>query len=251
LTHAERLPLPYQPGPGLLRDRIILITGATGAIGTVVSLAAAAAGATLIASARDPARLNAMCERIERAGGAAPRALALDLQGATLRDYQGIADLIGETYGRLDGLLLNAAMLGTLAPLPHYDSMVWARVMQVNLHGNFLLMRTMLPLLSAAADASLVLTSADVGRRGRAFWGAYAVSKFALEGLAQVAAAELEDSSVRVNTLDPGPVRSPLREAAYPGENAAALPSPDSTVPAFLYLLGPDSRGLSGHAFCI
>jgi NAD(P)-dependent dehydrogenase (short-subunit alcohol dehydrogenase family) len=251
LTRPERLPLPYEVPAGLLRDRVIFITGATGAIGAAVSLAAARAGARVIVCGRAVQRMNDLCDCIEQSGCAPPQAVALDLQGATLRDYEQLAECVGEAHGRLDGLVLNAAMLGTLAPLTHYDPMVWARVMQVNVHGNFLLMRTMLPLLSAAADASVVLTAADVGRRARAYWGAYAVSKFAVEGLAQVSAAELAGGPVRVNTLDPGPVRSPLRADAYPGEDPARLPAAERVAAAFLYLLGPDSRGVTGRAFYI
>jgi len=122
--------------------------------------------------------------------------------------------------------------------------------MQVNLNAPFLLTRACLGLLMKSPDASVVFTSDSVGRQGRAYWGAYGVSKFGIEGLSQILAQEMEtNTTVRVNTVNPGPTRTRLRTNAYPGENALALPTPDSLMPAYLYLLGPDSRGVTGRQF--
>ena len=154
-----------------------------------------------------------------------------------------------QRYGRLDGLLHNAAQLGALAPIEHADMQNWVRVLHVNLTAAFALTQVLLPALRASSDASLIFTSSGVGRRGRANWGAYAVSKFGVEGLSQVLADELRgNSAVRVNAINPGSTRTTMRRQAYPGENAETLPTPESIVNAYLWLLGPASRGVTGQS---
>jgi NAD(P)-dependent dehydrogenase (short-subunit alcohol dehydrogenase family) len=161
-----------------------------------------------------------------------------------------VADAVLERYGRLDGLLHNAAALGTLTPIEHYDVPTWCRVLHVNLTAAFALTQVLLPTLKRSPDASVVFTSSSVGRRARAYWGAYAVSKFGVEGLAQLLAAELEGiSQVRVNTLNPGRARTAMRRQAYPAEDADTLPHPSDLTGPYLALLGPASRGVTGRAF--
>jgi NAD(P)-dependent dehydrogenase (short-subunit alcohol dehydrogenase family) len=247
LRNAQRELFAYQPFPNVLTGRIILVTGATGGIGSAISFGLAAYGARLIVVGKTPLALDALCDRIERAGYLPPSAIALNQEGAGVADYDTIADSIRTHYARLDGMVLNAAMLGEPAPLSGADPMSWARVMQVNLHSNFLLLRSMLPQLAAAADASIVFTSADVGRHARAYWGAYAVSKCGLEGLMQVVAAESTATSIRANSIDPGATRTKLRTAAYPAEDSNAVPNAESLVPAYVYLLGPASKGVNGE----
>ena len=125
----------------------------------------------------------------------------------------------------------------------------WVKVMHVNVTAMFALTQVLLPALRASSDASVICTSSGVGRRGRAYWGAYSVSKFALEGFVQVLADELEKTSVRVNSVDPGRCRTPMRRQAYPSENPDTLPAPETIVDPFVALLGPRSRGVSGRAF--
>ncbi len=195
------------------------------------------------------AKLERVYDEIEQAGGARPALAPLDLSKAGLAQYEQLADTITEEFGRLDGLLHNATELGTLTPLALYNLDLWAKVMHVNLNAPFLLTRACLDLLKKSQDASIVFSTADVGRRSRAYWGAYAVSQFALEGLMQTWADELEGTAIRVNSINPGKVHTALRTRAYPGENPAGLAKPEEIMSSYLYLMGPDSRGVSGRAF--
>ncbi|HXY76953.1 MAG TPA: YciK family oxidoreductase, partial [Steroidobacteraceae bacterium] len=174
----------------------------------------------------------------------------LNLETALARDYDAVADAIEERYGRLDGLLHNAALLGTLTPIEHYDMATWCRVLHVNVTAAFALTQVLLPALRKSADASVVFTASSVGRHARAYWGAYAVSKFALEGLSQVLGDELEGTShVRVNTLNPGRARTAMRRSAYPAEDIETVPLPSSLTDPYIALLGPASHGVTGQAF--
>ena len=240
----------HTPPKDLLSERIILITGAGDGIGRAAALACAAHGATVVLLGRTIRKLEETYDQIEQAGHPQAAIYPMNLEGATPKDHGDLAATLETEFGRLDGLLHNAALLGTLAPIAHQDVELWFKVMQVNLHAPFLLTRACLGLLMKSPDASLLFTSDSVGRRGRAYWGAYGVAKFGLEGLSQILAQELEtNTTVRVNSIDPGPTGTRLRTQAYPGENALALPTPESIMPAYLYLLGPDSRGVTGQQF--
>lgn len=240
----------YQPPHDLLNDRVILITGAGDGIGRAVAQACAAHGATVILLGRTIAKLEAVYDTIEQAGHPQPAIYPMNLEGATAKDYADLAATLEREFGRLDGLLHNAAILGALSPIAHQDADLWFKVMQVNLNAPFLLTRACLGLLMQAPDASVVFSSDSVGRQGRAYWGAYGVSKFGIEGLSQILAQEMEtNTQVRVNTLDPGPVRTRMRTQAYPGENALANPAPEEIVDAYLYLLGPASKGITGRQY--
>ncbi len=162
-----------------------------------------------------------------------------------------MVERIEEDFGRLDGLLHNASRLGDRTPLEYYKPDEWERVMRTNVTGAFLLSQAMIPLLRAAPDASVVFTSSSVGRKGRANWGAYAISKFATEGLMETLADELDDArtAVRVNSLNPGATRTYMRHLAYPAEDPASNPEPDAIMDAYLYLMGPDSKGVTGQQF--
>ena len=161
-----------------------------------------------------------------------------------------MAETLTREFGHLNGMLHNAATLGTLTPLEHYNVQEWYRVLQVNLTARFLLTQACMGLLKAADDASVVFTSADVGRHARAYWGAYAVSNFGNEALMQLLADECEvNTAVRVNSVDPGAVLTQMRRAAYPAEDPTTLPVPEVVLPTYLYLMGPDSRGVTGEAF--
>lgn len=240
---------PYTPAPDLLTSRRILITGAGDGIGRAAALACARHGARVILLGRTARKLEKVYDEIEQRGAAQPALLPLDLATATPSHYEQVAQTIEQEFGGLDGLLHNAADAGTLTPLEHYTPEMWFRVMQVNLNAAWLLTRACLPLLHRSPDASVVFTTSEVGRRGRAYWGGYAVSCFGLEGLTQVLADECAaEGRIRVNSLDPGTVRTGMRSRLYPGEDRDALPAPETIMPAYLYLLGPDSRGVSGKA---
>lgn len=234
---------------GELAGRVIAITGATGGIGRALALACVREGAEVVLLARNEAKLrgvHAECEAI-----APCRALMaqLDLEKAIARDYDRIADAIGQRYGRLDGLVHCAALLGTLTPVDQYDVPTWCKVMHVNLTAAFALTQVLLPALRKSQDASVIFTSSGVGRKGKAYWGAYAVSKFAIEGFSQVLADELSgNSKIRVNTVNPGRARTVMRRQAYPSEDINSLPQPETLLEPFIRLLGPRGAGVTGQA---
>ena len=243
-------PRGYLPAPGDFKGRAILVTGASDGIGRAVALALARAGAQVILHGRNVRKLEAVHAEIEKMGAPEASIVPLDLERALAADYEAVANAIDQRYGRLDGLLHNAALLGTLTPIEQYDVPTFMRVMHVNLTAAFVLTRQLLPLLRASADAAVLFTTSGVGNRGRAYWGAYSISKFAVEGFAQVLSQELENtSSVRVNVIDPGKVRTTMRRQAYPSEAPESLPTADSLVNAWLALLGPASRGVTGQRF--
>lgn len=240
-------PRLHRAAPDELAGRVIAITGAGDGIGRAVALACAAHGAEVVLTGRTVGKLEKAYDEIVAAGGAEPIIAPLDLEKATAREYDALAAAIASRYGRLDGLLHNASLLGDLAPIEHYDVPLWTRVLHVNVTAAFALTQVLLPQLRAAPDASVVFTSSSVGRRGRAYWGAYAVSKFAIEGLSQVLADELGGTtSVRVNAINPGATRTAMRRAAYPAEDPATAALPAAITAAYVCLLGPASKGKTG-----
>lgn len=245
------------PSPGLprtdkppLSGRVILVTGASSGIGRALSIAAAASGAQVVLCGRSVRKLESVHDAIVAAGSPRPSIAPLDFERAAAEQYAAVADGLHASFGRLDGLAHLAAQLGERAPIEHYDVPTWMRVMHVNLNAAFILTRTLLPLLRASADASVVFTGSSVSVRGRAYWGAYAAAKFGLEGLMQVLADETATTTnIRVNSVNPGKVRTPLRALAYPGEDPATVPAPEDVLAPYLYLLGPESRGVTGRRF--
>jgi NAD(P)-dependent dehydrogenase (short-subunit alcohol dehydrogenase family) len=243
-------PRTYTASPDLLRDRIVLITGASDGIGKAVALAAAAHGATVILHGRNVRKLEAVYDTIVNAGQPRPSILPLDLEKAGPTEYEQLVAAMDKEFGRLDVLLHNAGMLGERAPIEHYDVAKWLRTMHVNVNAPFILTRSCLPLLRRSQDASIVFTSSGVVPRPRAFWGAYLVSKWGSDGLMHLLADEMESTpTLRVNSINPGKVRTNMRLQAYPAEDRSTLPAPESIVAPYLYLFGPDSRGVSGEVF--
>ncbi len=223
-----------------LTDRIVLVTGAAEGLGRAVALGAAAQGATLVLSDRNESDLEPLYDAIELAGGAQPAILPLDLEAADAEGFGAAADLVGDCFGRLDGLVHCAAFAPFLSRIDDYDASEWERVLRINLTAPFLLTQACLPLLRASKDAAILFTSDRVGRVGKAYWGAFAAAKFGIEGLAQVLADELDGGSpIRVACLDPGVLRTALRARLYPGEDPRGLPTPESAVPLYLELLRP------------
>lgn len=240
----------YQAPSSLLKDKVILVTGAGDGIGKVIAQTYAKHGATVLLLGRTTSKLEAVYDAIVGAGHPEPAILPVNLEGAVEADYQNIADTIDKEFGRLDGLVLNASLLGSMTPIEQYESEVWQKVMQVNVHASFLLVKTLIPLLSAAPEPSIIFTSSSVGRKGRAFWGAYSVSKFATEGLAQILADEhdAKDDFIKVNVINPGATRTNMRASAYPAENPMSLKAPEAIMPLYLYLMGSDSAGVTGQS---
>lgn len=240
--------LSYSPPPDLLRNRIVLITGASDGIGKAVARAAAAHGATVILHGRNVRKLEAVYDSILKAGAPRPSILPLDFEKAGPAEYEQLVAAIEKEFGRLDVLLHNAGMLGERAPIEHYDVAKWMRTLHVNVNAPFILTRSCLPLLKRSQDPSIVFTSSGVVARPRAFWGAYLVSKWASDGLMHMLADELENApAMRVNSINPGKVKTNMRLQAYPAEDRSKLPEADSIVAPYLYLFGPDSRGVSGQ----
>lgn len=239
----------YTAPADLLKDRVILVTGAGRGIGAEAARTYAAHGATVLLLGKTEKRLNAVYDEIVAAGHSEPVVIPLDLEKAAPEAYQELAAMVESEFGRLDGLLHNASILGPRTPLEQLAGENFAKVMQINVNAMFMLNSAMLPLLRLSKDASVIFTSSSVGRKGRAYWGAYAVSKFATEGLMQVMADECDDTNVRANSVNPGATRTDMRAHAYPGENPLNNPTPAEIIPVYLYLMGAESTGVNGQAF--
>jgi NAD(P)-dependent dehydrogenase (short-subunit alcohol dehydrogenase family) len=241
-------PRTYSPRPDLLKDRVVLVTGASDGIGKAVAQAAAAHGARVILHGRNVKRLEAVYDSIIATGAPRPSIAPIDFEKAGPNEYEQLVDALDKEFGRLDVLLHNAGMLGERAPIEHHDVPKWMRTMHVNVNAPFILTQRCLPLLKRSTDASLIFTSSGVVPRPRAFWGAYLVSKWASDGLMHMLAEELEGSTkIRVNSINPGKVRTNMRLQAYPAEDRSTLPIPESIVAPYLYLFGPDSQGVHGE----
>lgn len=238
----------YRPSAEAFADRVVLVTGATAGIGRAVARDLVQAGATVILHGRSEKALEALYQEL-RAIGPEPAVAVLDLERAQGPQYEALTQEIEARYGRLDGLLHNASILGDRSPIEHYDIGLWQRVLLVNLTAPFILTRCLLPLLKASSDASLLFTTSSVGRRGRAYWGAYAVSKAGTENFAEVLADELENTAVRVNVVNPGATRTAMRKRAYPAENSTNVTPPGALTGAYLYLLGAAGREVRGQRF--
>lgn len=244
-------PNDYQPRPDLLKERVILVTGASRGIGRTAALAFARHGATVILHGRDVERLQALYDEIEAAGAPQqPTILPLDLAKAVERDYDTLAQAIQAQLGRLDGILHSASHLNPLGPLQHERLAQWLELLRVNLAAPFALTQACLHLLRASPDASVILTAETHALRPAAYWGGFAVSKGGLLTLNTIQAQEWESlPNLRINVVVPGKVQSPSRARTHPGETAAARAAPESLMPLYLYLIGPDSRGTSGQVF--
>ncbi|MGQ4276335.1 YciK family oxidoreductase [Pseudidiomarina sp. E22-M8] len=231
-----------------LEGKVILVTGAGDGIGKEAAITFADAGATVILLGRTVSKLEHVFDDIVAAGNPEPAIVPLDMKGATKTHYQGLCATIIEQFGHLDGLLQNASLLGVLSPFEHIDHDSWNDVIQVNVTAQFMMTQTLMPALKKSPHASIVFTSSGVGRKGRAFWGPYAVSKFATEGLAQVMADEYEGSNVRINVINPGATRTTMRSRAYPGEDPMKLKTPADLMPTYLYLMSDHSVKVNGQS---
>ncbi|MFI8481183.1 YciK family oxidoreductase [Pseudomonas sp. NPDC078700] len=240
----------YTAHPELLKGRVILVTGAGRGIGAAAAKTFAAHGATVLLLGKTESNLSAVYDEIEAAGHPQPAVIPFNLETALPHQYDELAAMIETEFGKVDGLLHNASIIGPRTPVEQLSGENFMRVMHVNVNAMFMLTSTLLPLLKLSSDGSVVFTSSSVGRKGRAYWGAYGVSKFATEGLMQTLADELEDvAPVRANSINPGATRTDMRAQAYPGENPDNNPVPTDIMPVYLYLMGPDSTGVSGQAF--
>lgn len=231
---------------GNLTERVYLVTGAAGGLGRAISRALAEAGATVILLDKEVAGLEAAYDEIETSGAPQPAILSLDLEGAEAEDYEQLVATVGEELGRLDGIVHAAAQLGGLAPIADYPPTVWTRVLAINLTGPYLITRACLPLLEEASDPTVVFVSDEVGEQGKAYWGAYGVSKAGMEALARMLADETEQSLLRIHTVIPGPMATHLQSEAFPGATPEEWPDPSERAPGFARLLA-DREGLGNH----
>ncbi|RLT92518.1 YciK family oxidoreductase [Ketobacter sp.] len=239
----------YQAPDNLLQDKVILVTGAGAGIGKAAALSFARLGATVVLLGRTVEKLEQVYDQIEAEGGKQPAIVPLNLESASHVEYRQIAETIEQEFGRLDGLLLNAAILGDIRPLEFYPMDLFEKVMATNVNAQFMLVRTLLPLLRQSEQGSIVFTTSSVGRVGRANWGAYAISKFAVEGMMQTLADELKDTSnIKVNCVNPGATRTGMRASAYPAEEPASVCPPDAIMPLYNFLMGTDSQGVTGQS---
>ena len=240
------IPSSHKVREGELEGKVVLVTGANRGFGLAMSMDLSKAGATVIMLGRDLGSLEHAYDAVINQGFQEPILYPLDIEGATPENYQTLQDDIFNQFGKLDGLIHNAAILGTMMPVDQYDIKLWYSTLQINLNGPFMMTQFLIPLLNKSDDARILFLSAEQGREAKAYWGAYGVSKFAVEGFAKTLSEELEKTNIRVNTLDPGAMRTEMRRAAYPAEDTTKNPSPESKSPAIVYLMLPVSSKYNG-----
>jgi NAD(P)-dependent dehydrogenase (short-subunit alcohol dehydrogenase family) len=245
----QPIPAGYTPVAGLLKDRVILITGAGDGLGRAAALACAGLGATVVLLGRTVKKLEAVYDAIEASGGPQPAIYPMNLLSATWNEHGQLAETLEREFGKLHGIVHCAAHFTSFAPLETLPPKDWMDSLQVNLTAAYTLTRLCLPLLDRAGDASVVFLSEAAAHAPKAFRGAYGLTKIALEGLMRMWAQELETRpQIRINTYDPGPLRTELRRRGYPSGHDR-VPLPETAVPGLLWLLGPASKGQSGKAF--
>jgi NAD(P)-dependent dehydrogenase (short-subunit alcohol dehydrogenase family) len=240
--------LSYQAPADLLKDKVILVTGAGQGIGEAVALSYAAHGATLILLGRNEKKLAKVYDAIEALGAPQPAAIALDLAKVNETELEKLVDVLTHEFGRLDGIVHNAHASSLPSLLTHQTLEQWMEMFRVNTALPFALTRACLPLLKQSEDASVILTGETHAMHPKAYWGAYTASKASLPHLVTIAASEWSNlPNFRINLLIPGPVYSPVRLKTHPGETREEIPSISSLLPSYLYWMGKDSHGRSGE----
>ncbi len=242
----------YRPAADLLRERVVLVTGAGQGLGRAVALAAAQHGATVALLGRKVEKLERTYDAITKEGWPEPALIPLDLATASDTDFENLRHVVGRELGRLDGVVHCAAEFVPLGPLADQGLEPWMKMLRVNLAAPFALTRAVLPLLADSPHGSVVFTGETHGEAPRAYWGGFAVAKAALSTLATIWADELEHAGgAKINVIVPGPIDSPQRAQSHPGEDRSRLPRPEALACAYLYLLGPESPGISGRTLVL
>jgi len=242
-----KTPTDFQAQPNCLKDKIILVTGAGDGIGAVAAKTFAEYGATVILLGKTEAKLVIVYDDIVKLGYPQPAIITLDLETATTDQYAELAYTIEKEFDHLDGLLHNAAMFGSLIPITQFDTDLWEKITKINLHAPFLLSKALIPLLNKSQDSSMIFTSSRVAQKGSAYWGAYGVTKAASDNLMGILADELEiNTPIRVNSIDPGKIRTRMRALAYPGEDPMTVPAPEEIMNNYLYLMSAESKEVNG-----
>jgi len=236
---------------GELKDKVILVTGANRGFGLAITMSLSKAGATVIMLGRDLGSLEYAYDAVVDAGYNEPILYPLDLEGATPENYQELQDNILDKFEKLDGLIHNAAILGAQMPIEQYDIKLWYSTLQINLSAPFMLTQFLIPLLLKSEDARILFLSSSVGREAKAYWGAYSVSKFGIEGFAKTLSEELEKTNISVNTINPGKLRTEMRRTAYPAEDSSTVPMTEEKSTAIVYLLSSLSPKMNGEQLTI
>ena len=234
----------FQPPADLLKDKSILVTGAGDGIGATLAKTIAQLGGNVILLGRTRSKLEGVFDWIEAETATQPVIVPCDLAALTTEAVAALHEAIEGTYGKLDGLVHNASELGPRLPIAHFPHDTWTQLMQVNVNAPFMLTQGLYTLLDVGHDATVIFISSSVGREGRAYWGAYSASKFALEGLSQILADETETAgNIRVYSVNPGGTRTAMRRAAYPNEDPETLPGPEVHMDLLTFLLGGKAHG--------
>lgn len=236
---------------GELKGKVILVTGANRGFGLAITMSLSKAGATVIMLGRDLGSLEYAYDAVVDAGYNEPILYPLDLEGATPENYQELQDNILDKFEKLDGLIHNAAILGAQMPIEQYDIKLWYSTLQINLSAPFMLTQFLIPLLLKSEDARILFLSSSVGREAKAYWGAYSVSKFGIEGFAKTLSEELEKTNISVNTINPGKLRTEMRRTAYPAEDSSTVSMPEEKSAAIVYLLSSLSPKMNGEQLTI
>jgi NAD(P)-dependent dehydrogenase (short-subunit alcohol dehydrogenase family) len=242
-----RLPAAWAPAADTLAGRVVLVTGAYGGLGSAVARAAARAGATVVITGKRKRQLEQLYDAMVAEGLPEPVIHPLDMESATPRDYEALTEGLQRDLGRLDGIVHCATSFVGLTPIAMYKPDAWLRALHVNVSAPFALTQACLPLLSAAPDSAVVFVLDDPELVSRAHWGAYGVSKAALERFVAILHEEHDEGTLRVHALLPAPMRTTLRRLAYFGEDTMQQPTPDATAEAAVWLLGEQAAVARGH----
>lgn len=242
----HRLPASWARSGHELEDRVVLVTGAYGGLGSAVVRAAARAGATVVMTGKRKRQLEQLYDALLAEGLPEPVIHPLDMESATPRDYEALAEGLQRDLGRLDGIVHAAASFAGLTPMSMHKPDAWLRALHVNVSAPFALTQACLPLLTTASDSAAVFVLDNPELLQRAHWGAYGVSKAALERFVAILHEEHDTGAFRVHALLPAPMRTTLRRTAYFGENTLLHPLPDATADAAVYLLSAEAATARG-----
>jgi NAD(P)-dependent dehydrogenase (short-subunit alcohol dehydrogenase family) len=247
---SHHIPQAFKATPDCLKDRVIVVTGGANGIGAAASRTYAAHGATVVLMDKNVEMLESLYDELEDAGYPQPAIYPMDFEGAKEDDYIKFSNAIDKEFGRLDGLLHNAARRDPNTPLWKIELEDWFEILQVNLNAPYMLTRACIDLLNKSTSASIIFTTDHQSRIHHAYWGAYGVSKHALDGLMLTFADELENQSpIRVNAIDPGAVRTNMRVKSYPGIKPEDMIAPETIMVNYLYLMCDASSDDNGIIF--